>query len=63
MCFAGGTGSCPHWRGVRKARVDYISDSFCATPKIVLVKASVYTQERLWQLDFRDIAKLRRAHL
>ena len=44
-------------------RVDCISDSFCAAPKIIPVKASVYTQERLWQLDFRDIAKLRRAHL
>ena len=45
------------------ACVHTILDSFCAPAKIIPDKASVHTQERLWQRDFRDTAKLRRAHL
>ena len=38
-----------------------IPDRFCATAKIMPERSSVHTQERLWQRDFCDGAKLRRA--
>ena len=38
-----------------------IPDRFCATAKIMPERASLHTQERLWQRDFCDGAKLRRA--
>ena len=45
---------------------DYVhttSDSFCAAKKIIPDRTSVRTQERLWQRDFCDGAKMRHADL
>ena len=37
--------------------------TLCAAKKIIPERASVHTQEQLWQRDFCDGAKLRRADL
>ena len=37
--------------------------SFCATKNIIPDRASIHTQERLWQREFREGAKLRHADL